>query len=254
MWRTTESHSAVVWKSSGHIQILAPSALPFVSFSFHSKTDHSFICYKLSFLCNIPDTYEQCAPYSPISVSSLHLFTWVWLREKVRERAEDVGLEPRHQHTDFNTTQPIRERREREGGEERGGRGERERGEMSGEGRGERRGERTGRSCGPEALTTTHRLQHCPAHKGEGEGRGVGGEKRGVDREKLWAWSLDPSTQTSTLPSRQGTSRRERTERSVGLPPRSGEDSEHQLCPCTWASEAKEILMYKRMKNTKLVQ
>ena len=183
-------------------------------------------------------------PYSAISVSSLHLSTWTWLREKERERGETVGLEPRPQHTDFNTTQPIRERREGEGrwvgrGEGRGqGRGQGEavgreprpqhtdfntaqpirerregegrwvgRGEGRGQGRGqgeavgreprpqhtdfntaqptrerrgrgemseERRGERTGRSCGPEALTPTHRLQHCPANKGEAEGRRQG--------------------------------------------------------------------------------
>ena len=166
--------------------------------------------------------------------------------------------------------------------------------------KGEREGE--GRNCGPGAYTPTHRLQHYPAHKGEERGRGEmsgergdewgegRGEERGEDRQKLWAESLDPNTQTSTLPSPQGRGkmseerRGERTGRSCGpealtpthrlqhCPANKGEaegrrqgevwgcrqDLEKTVnincVPARGLQLAKEILMHKRMKNTKLVQ
>ena len=50
--RTIKSRLVVVWKSSGHIQILTASILPSVHFSFHSKSHHSLIRYELPFLCS----------------------------------------------------------------------------------------------------------------------------------------------------------------------------------------------------------
>ena len=102
MGRTIESHSVVVWKSTGHIKILTASILPSIHFPFAPRfIPHSpamyFPAYATLQICmsNVPLTLP-C--HYPVFIYSC-AYVCVCVRERERERKSECACVHVNVHT-----------------------------------------------------------------------------------------------------------------------------------------------------------